>query len=75
MTSSPALPPEELADVLSDLLPGKVGPDDDFYAVGGHSMLIVQVMRRLRRDGWHLDPRAFARDSRIRALARSATRT
>lgn len=47
-----------------------LGPTDDFYAVGGHSLLIVRVLRTLRLDyGLELDARSFAVNSQLAALA------
>ena len=55
----PRTPVEEvIAGIWADLLgldplglPGRsVGVDDDFFALGGHSLLLPQVMSRLQRD-------------------------
>lgn len=35
-----------------------LGPDDDFFALGGDSIMSMQVASRLRRHGWHLPARA-----------------
>lgn len=64
-------PGEALLTVLRDLLNNEsITAEDDYYAVGGHSMLVVQVIRRLRKDyGLVLSARAFAMDARVGALA------
>lgn len=39
----------QVAAICADLIgAGRVGPDDDFFAVGGHSLLMVQLLSRLR---------------------------
>ena len=61
---------EALLDVVSLLVGGAVEPRDDFYDVGGHSLMIVQVIRRLDAEhGLVLDPRAFARSTTLDDLA------
>jgi len=43
--------------------------DDDFYLIGGHSLLILQVIRGLRREfGLDLDPVQFSVNSQVAAL-------
>ena len=39
-----------LADVWSELLDTPAGPDDNFFDLGGHSMLAVQMANRVARD-------------------------
>ncbi|MFI7210878.1 amino acid adenylation domain-containing protein [Micromonospora maritima] len=40
-----------LADLWADLLANeRIGSTDDFFALGGHSMLAFQAQRRIRRD-------------------------
>jgi hypothetical protein len=42
---------------------------DDFYLVGGHSLLILRIVKRLREEfGIHLDARYFGVSSQIAAL-------
>ena len=64
-------PGQALLTVLRDLLnDASITAEDDYYAVGGHSMLVVQVIRRLRKEyGLVLSARAFAMDARVCALA------
>ena len=63
-----------LADVVADVLGvDKVGRDDDFYALGGHSLLTLRVIARLRRDhGVEVTFRDFLLHRTVRALAASA---
>jgi hypothetical protein len=42
-----------LAEVWSDLLGMPAGPDDNFFDLGGHSMLAVQMASRVERDTGH----------------------
>jgi amino acid adenylation domain-containing protein/non-ribosomal peptide synthase protein (TIGR01720 family) len=48
----PASPREEiLCDIFTEVLgggPRSVGPDDDFFALGGHSLLVTRVTSRVR---------------------------
>jgi amino acid adenylation domain-containing protein len=39
-----------LADVWSELLGTQAGPEDNFFDLGGHSMLAVQMVNRVARD-------------------------
>ena len=32
--------------------PGRVGPEDDFFALGGHSLLAIRLVARLREQGF-----------------------
>ncbi|KAI5892016.1 acetyl-CoA synthetase-like protein [Schizophyllum commune H4-8] len=41
----------EIASIMSDILSGKaVGPEDDFFDVGGHSLLAMQLKWRLDKS-------------------------
>ncbi|MCI0998349.1 phosphopantetheine-binding protein, partial [Pseudomonas corrugata] len=33
----------------------RVGRQDNFFALGGHSLMAVQLVEQLRAEGWHLD--------------------
>ncbi|WP_203794760.1 non-ribosomal peptide synthetase, partial [Actinoplanes derwentensis] len=47
-----------LAEVWADVLGiEKVGIHDNFFDLGGHSILSIQVVHRARRHGLHLSPR------------------
>lgn len=50
--SSPTTPVEHaLAQIWADVLGvSAIGRDDDFFALGGHSLLIVQLAARVRRE-------------------------
>jgi amino acid adenylation domain-containing protein len=58
---------------------GSLGPDQDFFHLGGHSLLLTQVAARLRRDvGVEVPLRALFEARTLRALAavvESAERT
>ena len=48
-------------------------PEDDFYAAGGHSLLIMRIVRTLRVEhGITLSPRAFWVDAQVAALMAAA---
>jgi Phosphopantetheine attachment site len=56
-----------IADVIGN---PDITPVDEFFAAGGHSLLIIPVIRRLKVDhGLVLDPRAFGVNGQIWALA------
>jgi hypothetical protein len=42
-----------LSEVWSELLGLPAGPDDNFFDLGGHSMLAVQMASRVERDTGH----------------------
>jgi hypothetical protein len=72
MTHEPT--PEAIGDtilaVLRELLGSDtISPADNYYLVGGHSLLIVRIIRLLRdRHGIELDARQFAANAQIAAL-------
>jgi acyl carrier protein len=46
-----------------------ISTDDDFYQVGGHSLLILRVTKRLRAEfGLELDLRQFWTNAQVAAL-------
>nr|WP_277349053.1 condensation domain-containing protein [Streptomyces sp. HNM0575] len=55
-----------MADVLG--LP-RVGADDDFFSLGGDSIVSIQLVSRLRSRGWTLSPRQIFRLRTPAALA------
>jgi acyl carrier protein len=60
--------------VLRDALEDEtLGPADDFYLAGGHSLLILRIVRRLADEfGIELDPRQFAVNSQFASLIAAA---
>ncbi len=61
------------ADVLDVDLP-RVGRHDNFFEVGGDSILSLQIIARLRRAGWHLTPRQIFELQTIARLGVAAER-
>ncbi|NEC24252.1 phosphopantetheine-binding protein, partial [Streptomyces parvus] len=55
-----------MAQVLA--LPG-VGADDDFFALGGDSIVTVRLTGVLRADGWEVAPRDVFRHRTAAGLA------
>ncbi|MFD4636334.1 acyl carrier protein [Lentzea sp. NPDC058436] len=50
-------------------------PDDDFFDAGGHSLMVAQVIARLKsQHGLVISAKAFVADPRIGAIVRTATR-
>jgi len=47
---------ETLESIWADLLAVDVGPDDDFFELGGYSLLIVNVVAEARKHGITLTP-------------------
>ncbi|MFL6124158.1 amino acid adenylation domain-containing protein, partial [Actinophytocola sp.] len=59
-----------LAEIWQDLLGlDRVGVDEDFFQVGGDSIVIMQVVARAARHGLTLTPRAFFAHRTVAALA------
>jgi amino acid adenylation domain-containing protein/non-ribosomal peptide synthase protein (TIGR01720 family) len=54
------------AEVLGRTEPG---PDDNYFELGGDSIQAIQIVSRLRRDGWLLGVRDLFQQPTIRALA------
>jgi acyl carrier protein len=63
---------EVIADVWRDLLGvATFGPDDDFLALGGDSLIAVRIAARLRqRLGCELAPSAVFREGTVARLTR-----
>ncbi|MEV5243631.1 amino acid adenylation domain-containing protein, partial [Streptomyces cinnamoneus] len=53
----------------------KVGIDDSFFALGGDSIISIQVVSRARREGLQLTPRDIFRHRTVEALAAVAQDT
>ncbi|MET4700143.1 amino acid adenylation domain-containing protein/non-ribosomal peptide synthase protein (TIGR01720 family) [Constrictibacter sp. MBR-5] len=64
---------EILAGIWRDLLRlDRVGADDNFFAIGGDSIVSIQVVARARQAGLHLDARDLFQHQTIAELARAA---
>ena len=51
---------QAIAQIWSDVLKiERVGRHDNFFVLGGHSLLVVRVIERMRRVGLHVDVRTF----------------
>ncbi|HSF39093.1 MAG TPA: amino acid adenylation domain-containing protein, partial [Thermoanaerobaculia bacterium] len=63
-----------LAEIFAEVLGlPRVGAEDDFFALGGHSLTATQVLSRVRsRLGVDLTPRALFDHPTVAALARQA---
>ncbi|MGL6162072.1 amino acid adenylation domain-containing protein [Microbulbifer sp.] len=60
----------QLADIWCQLLPvERLGPDDDFFLLGGDSILSLRLIALAARTGLRLTPRQVAADGRLRAMA------
>ena len=65
---------EALAGVWLELLQvGRVGRRDNFFALGGHSLLVMQMMERLRRVGLVAGMRGIFESSSLADLANTLT--
>jgi amino acid adenylation domain-containing protein/non-ribosomal peptide synthase protein (TIGR01720 family) len=63
-----------LAEIWSEVLGvAEVGAGDDFFELGGDSILSIQVVSRARRRGLNLLPRDLFRHPTLTALAANAT--
>src|SRR5437764_876494 len=62
-----------LAEIWSELLEqGDIGPEDDFFELGGDSLLAVWLMEEIaERTGWHLPLSLLLEGATIRHLARA----
>ena len=62
-----------LAEIFRGLLKrDEIGVDDDFFALGGDSILTIQVVSRARKAGLALRPRDVFDNPTLAALARAA---
>jgi amino acid adenylation domain-containing protein/non-ribosomal peptide synthase protein (TIGR01720 family) len=62
-----------LSGIWSELLGvPNLGADDNFFALGGDSILAIQVIARARREGLRLTVRQFLQHPTVSALAGSA---
>ena len=74
---SPRTPAEKiLAEIWSQVLGiERVGVHDDFFALGGESILSIQVVARANRAGLRLTPKQLFQNPTVEALARVASTT
>jgi aryl carrier-like protein len=47
----------------------RVGRHDNFFTLGGHSLLVVKVIERMRQQGVRVDVRAFFATPTVAELA------
>ena len=68
---APETPAEcAVAKIWAELLGApEIGLNDNFYALGGHSLLIVQMIEMLRRQGYHVDARTIFSAHSLASLA------
>ncbi|SDO97798.1 non-ribosomal peptide synthase domain TIGR01720/amino acid adenylation domain-containing protein, partial [Rhodoferax sp. OV413] len=51
----------------------RVGRHDNFFELGGHSLLAIQLLERLRRQGWNVEVRTLFQKPRLAAFAQALT--
>ncbi|RZT39144.1 non-ribosomal peptide synthetase [Cupriavidus agavae] len=62
-----------LAGAWSDVLKvARVGRADNFFELGGDSILSLQIVARLRAEGWHLTPKHLFELQTLAAVAAAA---
>jgi amino acid adenylation domain-containing protein len=69
--TAPRNPVEEsMAVIWADILGlDKVGIHDNFFSIGGHSLLAIKLIERMRRDNLQIDVRALFSSPTIAELA------
>ncbi|MEV0643432.1 amino acid adenylation domain-containing protein, partial [Streptomyces sp. NPDC050619] len=69
---APSSPVEEaLCGLFAEVLgAGEVGVDDDFFQLGGDSIMSMQLASRVRRAGWAVSPRQVFEERTPAGLAR-----
>lgn len=61
---------QQLADIWGQLLHvGSIGIHDNFFDLGGDSIISIQVVSRINRLGWHIHPQDIFEFQTIAALA------
>lgn len=61
---------KQLAKIWAELLQIEhIGIDDNFFSLGGDSILAMQMVNRARQDGLHFKPQQLSRHSSIAELA------
>ena len=62
-----------LAKIFAEVLGvERIGISDDFYELGGDSILALQIVSRLRRAGWRLSPRRILEHPTVARVAAHA---
>src|SRR5205807_3886378 len=71
----PRSPQEELLCALfaEVLVVDRIGIDDNFFALGGDSIVSIQLVSRARKAGLAITPRAVFQHQTVEALAAAAT--
>jgi amino acid adenylation domain-containing protein len=65
---------QALAEIWSEVLGvERVGRRDDFFGLGGHSLLVLQVVEHMRRRGLHAEPGALFATPVLADLAAATT--
>jgi amino acid adenylation domain-containing protein/non-ribosomal peptide synthase protein (TIGR01720 family) len=64
---------ELLAALCTEILGTTVGVDDDFFTMGGDSIVAIQLVNRARRQGVHITPQQVFTRRTPAALADAAT--
>ncbi|MEV0643414.1 amino acid adenylation domain-containing protein [Streptomyces sp. NPDC050619] len=74
---TPSTPVEELlCSLFAEVLgAGEVGVDDDFFQLGGDSIMSMQLASRVRRAGWMVSPRQVFEERTPAGLARVVAAT
>src|SRR5690606_21047188 len=79
---APSTPAERIvAEVFADVLgiekseSGRIGADDDFFALGGNSILSIQLVARAKAAGVAFSVREVFDQRSVAALAEAATLT
>ncbi|SEV87472.1 non-ribosomal peptide synthase domain TIGR01720/amino acid adenylation domain-containing protein/natural product biosynthesis luciferase-like monooxygenase domain-containing protein [Chitinophaga sp. YR573] len=67
---------QQLSDIWKQLLHvGNIGIHDNFFDLGGDSIISIQVVSRINRLGWHIHPQDIFEYQTIQALAAKIERT
>jgi amino acid adenylation domain-containing protein len=66
---------EALAGIWAEVLGvERVGRGDNFFELGGHSLLAIQLLERMRAQGWHAQIRSLFQAPRLQAFASTLER-
>nr|WP_233165340.1 non-ribosomal peptide synthase/polyketide synthase [Mycobacterium sp. AT1] len=72
VTDAPGSTAELLAALCSEILGAAVGVDDDFFTMGGDSIVAIQLVNRARRQGVRITPQQVFVNRTPAALASAA---